>query len=158
MKTLLRILFFIVSASVLLSTFVGCKQEKSKEKFTQTYVDDYFNTTTTVIGYAESSGEFHEVVELIESRLSEYHKLYDAYHSVTDSGYEKEYAGITNIKDINAIVGGTHLVRRVDKKIIDMLLYAKETYTLTGGETNVAMGSVLKLWHDERENASKNPA
>ncbi len=157
MKKTLRAVFSLVLISVVFSAFVSCKQEKSKEKFTETYVNEYFDTVTTVIGYAEDKNDFNEIADHIEERLSEYHKLYDAYHSFTDVGYEDEYRGIVNIKDINATVGGTHLVRRVDKKIIDMLLFAKEMYELTGGETNVAMGSVLKLWHDERDNAAKKP-
>ena len=130
---------------------------ESKEKFTKTYYE-YFDTVTTVTGYAESKEDFLKANSIIEARLSEYHKLYDAYHSKTDAGYEESYANITNIKDINAVVGTEHVMRKVDKRIIDLLLYCKEIYELTGGETNVAMGSVLKLWHDEREFASKNPS
>jgi thiamine biosynthesis lipoprotein len=39
---------------------------------------------------------------------------------------------------------------KVEPELIEFLLYAKELYTLTGGEMNVMMGSVLKLWHDAR--------
>lgn len=157
MKTALRFILTLLCFVSLVLTAVSCgNEEKSKEKFTKTYID-YFDTVTSVIGYAENEEEFNEVSDFVESRLYEYHKLYDAYHSATDFGYEDEYAGITNIKDINAIVNGKHMVRKVDRKIIDLLLYCKRAYELTGGETNVAMGSVLKLWHDERENAAINP-
>ena len=40
---------------------------------------------------------------------------------------------------------------------IDFLLYAKELYTLTNGEMNVMMGSVLKIWHDCREAGNRIP-
>lgn len=157
MKKTLRALLSLAIVLIAFSALASCKQEKSKEKFTETYVNEYFDTVTTVIGYAEDINDFNEVADHIEARLSEYHKLYDAYHSFTDVGYEDEYRDIINIKDINALVGGKHLVRKVDRKIIDLLLYSKEMYNLTGGETNVAMGSVLKLWHNERDNAAKNP-
>jgi thiamine biosynthesis lipoprotein len=45
---------------------------------------------------------------------------------------------------------------KVDTAMIDFLEYCKELYTLTGGKTNVMMGSVLKIWHDCREEASEN--
>jgi thiamine biosynthesis lipoprotein len=38
-----------------------------------------------------------------------------------------------------------------------MLLYAKETYRLTDGKVNVAMGSVLSIWHDYREAGMDEP-
>ena len=47
---------------------------------------------------------------------------------------------------------------KVDQKLIDFLLYAKELYTLTGGEMNVMMGAVLRPWHDCRTAASSDPA
>ena len=154
MKHTLRFVSLLLSLTALFMLFISCKQEKGKEKFTKTYID-YFDTVTTVVGYAETESDFNKVADLIEERLAEYHKLYDAYHSESDVGYEEEYSGITTIKDINALVEGEHLVRKVDRKTIDLLLFAKEMYELTNGETNVAMGSVLKLWHDERD---KKPA
>lgn len=157
MKHILRVVSLLLVLTAIFTLLASCKQAKGKEKFTRTYIE-YFDTVTTVIGYAESKSEFLEVAEFIEDRLLEYHKLYDAYHSATDDGYEEEYSGITTIKDINALVGGEHLVRKVDRKTIDLLLFAKEMYGVTGGETNVAMGSVLKLWHDKREMASRNPS
>ncbi|MBE6536448.1 MAG: FAD:protein FMN transferase [Ruminococcaceae bacterium] len=157
MKKYSKILALLILVSILFGCLASCKKNNgekigNKEKFTKTFYD-YFDTVTTVIGYSETKEEFDRIAKLIETRLSEYHKLYDAYHSAADEGYEKSYAGITNIKDINAVIDGSHVERRVDKKLIDLLIYCKEMYTLTAGETNVAMGSVLKLWHDEREKA-----
>jgi thiamine biosynthesis lipoprotein len=45
----------------------------------------------------------------------------------------------------------------VDLELIDFLLYCKEIFTLTNGKTNIAMGSVLKLWHDDREIGADDP-
>ena len=35
--------------------------------------------------------------------------------------------------------------------------FCKETHTLTGGYINVAMGSVLSIWHEYREEGSLHP-
>ena len=54
------------------------------------------------------------------------------------------------------LFNGEHKVVTVDRKIIDMLLYAKKMYEVTGGEMNIAMGSVLSIWHDYRSEADDN--
>lgn len=161
MKKTIKVISLVLLFSFAASCLFSCKgnggeRYSNKEKFTQTFYE-YFDTVTTVVGYAESKGEFLRVLDVIEARFSEYHKLYDAYNSSLDPEYEKSYAGITNIKDINALVNGKHIERKVDKKIIDLLLYSKEVYELTNGETNIAMGSVLSLWHNERDKAAKDP-
>ena len=46
----------------------------------------------------------------------------------------------------------------VDDKIIEMLQYAKEMHDVTNGNMNVAMGSVLSIWHNYRENGINDPA
>jgi thiamine biosynthesis lipoprotein len=92
-------------------------------------------------------GKFQENCDEISKMLDEYHQLFDIYH---------EYTGINNLCTINKNAGGEPLV--VNQKLIEFLLYAKEIYALTNGKTNVMLGSVLKLWHDERENASINPS
>ena len=47
---------------------------------------------------------------------------------------------------------------KAEKEIIDLLLFAKELHSKTNGRLNVAFGSVLELWHYERERADANPA
>lgn len=107
----------------------------------------YFDTVTTVEGYAKSEDEFDKVVQDVFAALEEYHKLFDIYNS---------YEEINNLYTINKLYDGEHKVIDVDRKIIDMLLYAKRMYNVTGGEMNIAMGSVLSIWHDYRAEAEDN--
>ena len=46
---------------------------------------------------------------------------------------------------------------KVDRKIIDLLLFSKELYELTGGKVNIAYGAVLRIWHDHREAGIEDP-
>ena len=135
---------FLVAACVL--SLASCNT-LSPKKYTEYYLD-YFDTATTVIGYAESEAEFRTVTSVVRQMLDKYHKFYDIYNS---------YEGITNIADINSLHGGVHRTHSVSSEIIDLLKYSKEMYSLTDGEVNIAMGSVLSLWHTARENAISNP-
>lgn len=132
--------------SILLSLF-GCDATKSKQRYTKTYLN-YFDTATTIIGYAESEEEFLRVSGIVSDMLGEYHRLYDIYN---------RYEGLVNIATLNALFEGEHRAFVVDERIMSLLLYCKQVYSITGGETNIAMGSVLKLWHDRREAAISNP-
>ena len=114
----------------------------------KTYSFEYFDTVITIIGYETTGEKFGEVSKVALSLLGEYHKLFDIYN---------EYEGINNICTINKLVNGEHQVVKVDRKIIDMLLLAKEMYTLTDGKMNIAMGSVLSIWHDYRTAGIDNP-
>ena len=108
---------------------------------------EYFDTVSVVMSYAGDTPEaFGANCEAVSELLWEYHRLFDIYH---------EYAGINNLMTVNKNAGVAPV--EVDGKLIDFLLYCKEIYTLTDGKTNVAMGSVLKLWHDERERAENKP-
>lgn len=121
---------------------------KKPEKYS-TYSFDYFDTVTTVTGYAESEDEFNRVAEGILKDLGEYHRLFTIYH---------RFEGLENLCTINELVNGSHRTVKVDRRIIDMLLYAKEMYTKTSGKVNIAMGSVLSIWHDYREDGMSDPA
>lgn len=108
---------------------------------------EYFDTICTVASYAdEKDGEFEANCDMIEEELRQYHRLFDIYY---------EYSDTPNLKTVNDNAGKNAV--KVDGKIIDLLEYAKEMYTLTGGEMNIAMGSVLSLWHESREAAQKSP-
>ena len=99
-----------------------------------------FDTVTQIVGYAESEKAFTEYSKEIYDCLNEYNQLYDIYN---------DYEGVNNIKTINDNAGITPV--KVDKKIMDLLLFSKRMYELTDGKLNIAYGSVLSLWHEHRE-------
>lgn len=105
-----------------------------------------FDTVTRIIGYTHSKEEFRGYIQKIHDELEIYHQLYDIYH---------EYEGINNIKTINDNAGIRPV--KVDQRIIDLLLLARETYRISEGRMNVTLGSVLKLWHDYREAGIDDP-
>lgn len=109
---------------------------------------EYFDTVTTITGYADSQEEFDTVADEVFSAFSEYDRLYSIYH---------RFNGMENLCTINELVDGQHRTVTADRRIVDMLLYAKEMYTATNGIMNIAMGSVLSLWHDYRTIGKDNP-
>ena len=116
------------------------------QRFTAYYFD-VFDTMTQVIAYCDNQAEFDQQMEALHNDLVTYHQLYDIYN---------DYEGINNIKTINDNAGIAPV--KVDQKIIDMLDLALEMYDVTGGKLNVAMGSVLSIWHDHREAAEVDPS
>lgn len=121
---------------------------KSDEKFSA-YSFDYFDTVTTITGYAKSKEAFDAVAEEILGELSEYHRLFTIYH---------RFEGMENLCTVNELLNGQHRTVTVDRRIVDLLLYAKEMYTMTDGRVNVAMGSVLSIWHQYRTDGTNDPA
>ena len=132
-------------AIIVMIGMAGCKT--SAEKYS-TYSFDYFDTVTTITGYAKSQQQFDAIANGALEELSEYHKLFTIYH---------RYEGLENLCTINEIVNGTHRTVTVDRRIIDMLLYAKDMYEKTDGTVNIAMGSVLSIWHDYRTEGINEP-
>lgn len=141
-----KIIAVFLSVVILLSA-VGCNTQKSAEKFTD-YSFDFFDTVTTIVGYAQNKEEFDGVCSLLKAELSKYHKLFDIYNT---------YDEITNLADLNKLYDGKHKEQKVNSKIIDLILFSKEMYTLTKGKTNIAMGSVLSIWHQYRTDGKENP-
>lgn len=131
---------FLSLALVLLSLLpciTGCSVRNApKEK---SYFS-YFDTFTTISSYAgDGEARFLENCAAVEDLLSRYHKLFDIYNP---------YDGANNLYTVNEMAGVAPV--KVDGELIDFLLYAKEIYELTEGETNIALGAVLSLWHDCR--------
>ena len=124
----------------------GCAANPETKKYTATYLT-LFDTVTTIVGFAESEEAFGEVAQAIHDELLVYHQLFDVYN---------DYAGIHNIKTINDNAGIAPV--QVDKKIIALLKDCIAYYNFTGGKVNVAMGSVLQLWHEARNDGINDPA
>lgn len=134
--------FASLLAALFLFAFTGC----TKERYTVSWFD-VFDTVTILLAYSDSEEEFSQQSQTIKQELTEYHKLYDIYHT---------YPDMNNLKTINDNAGIAPV--EVDQRIIDLLLLGKELYTLTDGQVNIAMGSVLSIWHDARELAEQDPA
>lgn len=117
--------------------------QKQPQKFTAYYFD-FFDTATTIVGYADSQESFDAVCKTVTDELTEYHRLYTIY---------TRYEGLENLCTLNHAEGAVS----VDARILDMLAFAGEMHTLTGGKTNVAMGSVLSLWHTARTFGTRHP-
>ena len=108
------------------------------KKYNATFLN-LFDTVTTVVGYASDEAEFTAAAQQVHDALLEYHHLFDVYN---------DYEGLNNLKTINDAAGVQPV--EVDSRIVDLLLDCREYYDRTGGRVNVAMGSVLLLWHEAR--------
>ena len=141
-----RLLAAATAAALLL--LAGCGSAAptvEKKQYTATYLT-LFDTVTTIIGRAESEEVFRETAQRIHDELLEYHQLFDIYH---------DYEEMNNLKTVNDAAGGEPV--QVDRRIIRLLQDCKRFYETTGGRVNVAMGSVLQLWHESRNEGLNDP-
>ncbi len=131
----------------LLVILTGCPQTADKAEPRGKVYYTFFDTVSYIYSYAgDSQEEFDENTAVAAKILEEYHRLFDIYY---------EHSGVNNLCTVNKNAGGEPM--KVDQKLIDFLLYAKELYTLTGSEMNIMMGAVLRPWHDCRSAASDDP-
>ncbi|MHB1452780.1 MAG: FAD:protein FMN transferase [Saccharofermentanales bacterium] len=98
-----------------------------------------FDTVVTVIGHLKTEEEFTELSDYAEKRFNELHKIYDIYNN---------YAGIVNARTINDNAGIAPVV--ISKDLMDLLQISLEWNIKTSGKVNIAMGSVLTIWHHYR--------
>ena len=152
MRRAKRLLAALACLGLCLGLLAGCSSQPkttvsdNAQRFTAYYFD-VFDTMTQVIAYCDSQAEFDEQMDALHQDLVAYHQLYDIYN---------DYDGINNIKTINDNAGVAPV--KVDQRIIDMLDEAIRLYDTTGGKLNIAMGSVLAIWHDYREAAEADPS
>lgn len=130
--------FFIF---ILLIFITGCSQREYN-----TYYTDLFDTFSSFTCYADNKSQFDSVSDKLYNRMSELNKSFDIYNN---------YDNINNIKTINDNAGIKPV--KVNSDIIEILEKGKEAHNITNGKINIAMGSVLEIWHNYREEALDNP-
>ena len=148
MKTTLfnRLTAGLLAAVLCLSVLASCAAKPQKELTRySTIFYDVFDTVTQVIAYCESEEEFTKQMEALHADLISYNQLYDIYN---------DYDGVVNVKTINDNAGKAPV--QVDDRILSMLELAQKMYDTTNGKLNVAMGSVLNIWHNYREAAESH--
>ena len=136
-------------AALLLAVLLlgGCAPKEPQQSRYQATFLELFDTVTTIVGYAPSEEAFRETSEAIHHALASYHQLFDIYNT---------YPGVVNLKTLNQSAGIAPV--EVDGKIMELLKFCREVYNATSGKVNIAMGSVLQLWHEAREDGIADPA
>ncbi len=137
--------FVLLLLCVVLLSSCTSPDVTAQKQYTATFLE-LFDTVTTVVGKADSEEAFQESVQPIRDEMEHYHRLFDIYES---------YEGINNLKTVNDMAATAPVV--VDTAILELLQDCKDYYTATGGLFNPAMGAVLKLWHDAREDGINDP-
>ena len=137
----LLILLFVFSLSF---SLVSCEEDSSPEVNNRVFYE-YFDTVSVLYDYSGmESEEFSALAKSVEAAIAHYHRLFDIYH---------EYEGLTNLATLNRLAGTGKV--KASAEIIELLSFCRDMYDLTGGKVNVAMGSVLSLWHDFRVSGGK---
>lgn len=141
-----RILAFVMSVLAVVMLTDGCMPEKKELKKYDVQYLEYFDTLTNITIYAESQEDFARYSGMVKASLERYHRLFDIYNN---------YEGLGNIKTINDYAGVEPVL--VEPEVIELLQRSVEMYEQTEGMVNVAMGSVLSIWHEYRESGIANP-
>jgi thiamine biosynthesis lipoprotein len=120
--------------------------EKDGDSYTcQLNYLSYFDTSITIILYVDetmTSLELQTIYDDIDELLKTYHQIADKYHT---------YDGVVNIKTINDDETSTHVL---SDELYQMISYSLEEQTKLDNLYNIALGPVLELWHDYRDNCN----
>ena len=121
--------------------------QAAMNKYSTVFMDT-FDTVITLIGFADSQETFDGYASLVHGQYAYMHKLFDTYNS-----YESE--GIVSIHTLNQKAAQAPV--EVDPILFGLLTYCKNNHALSLNQVNVAMGSVLSIWHDYREAGLADP-
>ncbi len=105
-----------------------------------------FDTAITLIGFAENQQAFDTAAAMAEELFNDYHRQFNQYYP---------YEGINNLFYLNRNASVAPV--EVPEALFSLISWCKEMQPMTRGRVNVAMGAVLSLWHDERDNAELDP-
>ncbi len=138
-----KILSLVLSFVLLFSLF-GCTNIKYT-KYSKSFLE-LFDTASSITAYDTSQENFDKKYNELYKVIKKYSELFDIYSSYDD---------IINIKYLNDNAYKEPI--EVDKEIIDLLNFSIKAYAVTNGKVNIAMGSVLSIWHDYREDGKAVP-
>lgn len=139
-----RIISLALAAVLSLSILTGCEKKPVYTKYNGS-IWDSFDTIISTVSYHETEEEYKEFISYTQERYQYLHRMFDIYNN---------YDGIVNAKTINDNAGIAPV--KVEKELFDLVKFSVDWYYKTSGKVNVAMGSVLKIWHDVREYAEYN--
>ncbi len=107
------------------------------QRFTTSFVGP-FDTVTQFILYAEDETAFERYRKQAEDELWRYHEWFTIYEDPTTG---------VNLKTVNDRAGTPVAC---PPEILDLIELGIRDYDRSNGRVNIAMGAVLRLWHDKR--------
>jgi thiamine biosynthesis lipoprotein len=144
MKKVLHILLTALLIPVII-LFPIAKAEEPK-RYTNHFFDT-FDTIVSLIGYAPNQETFDNAFQTVKDRFTYLHRLFDKYNA---------YEGINNLYTVNHQAAQAPV--KVAPEMMELLTFCRNMQKKYPGTTNIAMGSVLDIWHDHREAAGNDPA
>lgn len=133
--------------SALLLSFLllcGCGAA-SAQRYTASFID-VFDTASQLVIYTDDQTEANRLAQQIHEELLYYHSLFDQYNHTP---------GVNSVYVLNRQAAKAPV--KVDSPLFRLLSLGKAMYEKTGGKVNIAMGSVLCLWHEAREQGLEHP-
>ncbi len=123
---------------LLISLLMPSVHAEAYQKYSHVFFGT-FDTVITIIGYAKDKASFDKSAKYAEELFFKYHKLFDGYN---------EYEGVVNVYSLNRLASCKPV--KVSDELFNLLLMCKEKQPKLGDTVNIAMGTVLGLWHDAR--------
>ncbi len=141
-----RFLAWLIVLVVLFSV-AGCSSadEAAYQKY-RSYFFDTFDTVVSLTAYARDEAEFKHYAALLQTEMTRYHQIFDQYHA---------YEGVQNLYAVNH--GAAKAPVQAEPELMALLLQVRSWRERYGGALNPAMGAVLTLWHDAREDGIALP-
>ena len=133
------------AAALLLWTALTSGAAAESKRYETSFLD-VFDTFSQVVVYADTQEAAQEILQSVHDELKNYHQLFDIYHA---------YEGVNNLYTVNQNAGIAPVA--VDEAVYELVAFGKEMFVQTGGKTNMALGSVLSVWHEYRELGLEQP-
>lgn len=140
-----RILACMLIAVLLLTASCAAVGAESYQKYRYTFFG-CFDTVVIFTAYTRNQAEFQTYAGLVESEMLRYHRIFDKYNA---------YEGVNNLYLVNQSAGKAPVA--AEPELMDLLVTVRGWRERYGGALNPAMGAVLELWHDAREEGVSLP-
>lgn len=140
-----RILACMLIAVLLLTASCAAVGAESYQKYRYTFFG-CFDTVVIFTAYTRDQAEFQTYAGLVESEMLRYHRIFDKYNA---------YEGVNNLYLVNQSAGKAPVA--AEPELMDLLVTVRGWRERYGGALNPAMGAVLELWHDAREEGVSLP-
>ncbi len=126
-------------------TSCAAQSETARQKF-RYYFFGTFDTVITFTAYTRDEAEFKTYAALVESEMNRYYQIFDQYHA---------YEGVHNLYEVNQTAGKE--ATPAEPELIDLLERIASWHKQYDDVLNPALGGVLRLWHDAREEGVSLP-